>query len=162
MPPARVSARSGLGRPRRVSLGDRYIQQAVLFLHGTKQAGKPTLLVVPVPRPDSRAALQGVSVVAGPAEDPVGGGAQGYSEVERPLEDPGPLVRRVVLPLAAGCTYFYGGTLVWEEDTVPEVSGSERREWEVEQRPVAETTDTGWELPLFLPTPDFMASVGKE
>ena len=48
------------------------------------------------------------------------------------------------------------------EDTVSEVSEAELREWEDEQGAEAEELGAGGELPLFLPTPDFMASAGGE
>jgi len=41
-----------------------------------EESAHPTVLVVPVPEPDSGAPLQGVSGVDGPAEDPVGGGTE--------------------------------------------------------------------------------------
>ena len=47
-----------------------------------------------------------------------------------------------------------------EEDAVSEVSEAELREWEEEQGAGAEELGGG-ELPLFLPTPDFMASAGE-
>ena len=46
-----------------------------------------TVLVVPLPEPDPGAPLQGVPGVEGPAEDTVGGGAEGDWEVEEPVED---------------------------------------------------------------------------
>jgi len=67
------------------------------------------MLVVSMPEPDSGAPLQGVSGVEGPAEDPVGGGAEGDWEVEGLVEDPGPPGRRemraggIRLPLHHGC-----------------------------------------------------------
>jgi len=47
------------------------------------------------------------------------------------------------------------------EDTVSELSEQELREWEEEQGAEAEELGVG-ELPLFLPTPDFMVSAGGE
>jgi len=47
-----------------------------------------------------------------------------------------------------------------EEDTVSEVPEVEVREWEEEQGEGAEEPGDG-EPPLFLPTPDFMASAGE-
>jgi len=47
-----------------------------------------------------------------------------------------------------------------EEDAVSEVSEAELREWMEEQVAGAEEPDAGGEPPLFLPTPDFMASAG--
>jgi len=67
------------------------------------------MLVVPIPEPDSGAPLQGASGVEGPAEDPVGGGAEGDCEVEGRVEDPGLPGGREVragstgLPLHHGC-----------------------------------------------------------
>jgi len=66
------------------------------------------VLVVPIPEPDSGAPLQGVSGVEGPAEDPVGGGAEADWEVERPVEDPGPLGRWEMQPGGAGIPRLYG------------------------------------------------------
>ena len=66
------------------------------------------MLVVPVSEPDSGAPLQGVSGVEDPAEDPVGGGAEGDWEVERPVKDPGPLGRREVQPGDAELSHFCG------------------------------------------------------
>jgi len=43
---------------------------------------------------------------------------------------------------------------------VSAVSELEVREWLEEQEARAEEQDAGGELPLFLPTPDFMASTG--
>jgi len=51
---------------------------------------------------------------------------------------------------------------VEEEDAVSVVSELEVREWLEEQGAGAEEQDAGGELPLFLPTPDFMASTGGE
>ena len=47
-----------------------------------------------------------------------------------------------------------------EEDAVSEVPEAELREWMEEQVAGAEEPDAGGEPPLFLPTPDFMASAG--
>ena len=47
-----------------------------------------------------------------------------------------------------------------EEDTVSEVSEAELREWE--PGAAAEELGAEGELPLFFPTPDFMASAGEE
>jgi len=44
-----------------------------------------------------------------------------------------------------------------EEDTVSEVSEAELRGWRL-----SSWVPRGGELPLFLPTPDFMASAGEE
>jgi len=51
-----------------------------------------------------------------------------------------------------------------EEDAVSEGSEAELREWEEEQRAEAEEPTRWGELvlPLFLPMPDFMASVAEE
>jgi len=49
-----------------------------------------------------------------------------------------------------------------EEDAVSAVSELEVREWLEEQGAGAEEQDAGGEPPLFLPTPDFMASTGGE
>jgi len=81
------------------------------------------MLVMPVPKPDSGASLQGVSGVEGPAEDPVGGGAEGNWDVGGPVEDPGPPGRREVHPGDAGLPYFYG---CWKESTGRGGGGSER------------------------------------
>jgi len=51
---------------------------------------------------------------------------------------------------------------VEENDTVSAVSELEIREWLEEQGVRAEEQDAGGELPLFLPTPDFMAAAGEE
>jgi len=55
-----------------------------------EEPGHPAVLVVLVPDSDSGAPFQGVSRVEGPAENPVGGGAEGDGESEGPVEDPGP------------------------------------------------------------------------
>ena len=47
-----------------------------------------------------------------------------------------------------------------EEDAVSEVSEAELREFLEEQEAGAEGLGAGGEPPLFLPTPDFMASAG--
>jgi len=49
-----------------------------------------------------------------------------------------------------------------EDDAVSTVSELEAREWLEEQGAGAEEQDAGGELPLFLPTPDFMAAAGEE
>jgi hypothetical protein len=49
-----------------------------------------------------------------------------------------------------------------EDDAVSAVSELEAREWLEEQGAGAEEPDAGGEPPLFLPTPDFMASAGTE
>jgi len=51
---------------------------------------------------------------------------------------------------------------VEEDDAVSAVSELEVREWLEEQGAGAEEQDAGGELPLFLPTPDFMAAAGGE
>ena len=51
---------------------------------------------------------------------------------------------------------------VEEDDAVSAVSELEVREWLEEQRAGAQEQDAGGELPLFLPTPDFMAAAGEE
>jgi len=48
-----------------------------------------------------------------------------------------------------------------EEDAVSAVSELEVREWLEEQGAEAEELGGGGELPLFLPTPDFMAAAGE-
>ena len=55
-----------------------------------------------------------------------------------------------------------GDALPTEEVAVSEVSEAELREWEEEQGAEAEELGAGGESPLFLPTPDFMASVGED
>ena len=47
-----------------------------------------------------------------------------------------------------------------EDDAVSAVSQLEVREWLEEQGPGTEEPGAGGEPPLFLPTPDFMASAG--
>ena len=49
-----------------------------------------------------------------------------------------------------------------EDGAVSAVSELEVREWMEEQGSGAEEPDAGDELPLFLPTPDFMAAAGEE
>ena len=49
-----------------------------------------------------------------------------------------------------------------DEDAVSAVLELEVQEWLEEQGAGAEEQDAGGELPLFLPTPDFMASTGVE
>ena len=61
-----------------------------------EELAHPAMLVVPVPGSDPGAPLQGVSGVEGPAEDPVGGGAEGNWEGEGPVEGPRPPGRREV------------------------------------------------------------------
>ena len=48
-----------------------------------------------------------------------------------------------------------------EEDAVSAVSELEVHEWLGEQGAEAEELGGGGELPLFLPTPDFMAAAGE-
>ena len=98
----------------------------------------------------------------GPAEDTVGGGAEGYWEMEEPVEDPGPPGGREVwaggtgLPLHHGCWKVVPGE---EEDAVSAVSELEVWEWLDEQGAGVEEAGTGG-TPLFLLTPDFMAPAG--
>jgi len=98
------------------------------------------------------------------AEDPVGGGEEGDREVEGLVEDPGPSGGREVqtggtrLPLQHGRGKTGAGRV--EDDAVSAVSGLEVREWLEEQGAGAEEPGDGGEPPLFLPTPDFVASVG--
>ena len=54
-----------------------------------EKSGDPAMQVVPLPSPDSGAPLQGVPGVEGPAEDPVGEGAEGDAEEEEPVEPGG-------------------------------------------------------------------------
>ena len=97
------------------------------------------------------------------AEDPVGGGEEGDQEVEGPVEGTGPSGRRDVQP---GGADFLSSTDVgrWvpgeEDDAVSAVSELEVQEWMEVQRAGGEERD-GEEPPLFLPTPDFMASAGE-
>jgi len=123
-----------------------------------EESAHPTMLVVPVPELDLGAPLQGVSGVEDPAEDPVGGGAEGDWEVE----DSGPPGGREVraggtgLPLHHGCGEADAG----RGRRRNEVSEAELREWVEEQG--AEELGAGEGLPLFLPTPDFMGSAEDE
>ena len=126
-----------------------------------EESGHPAMLVVPVPESDARAPLQGVSGVEGAAEDPVGRGTEGDGGGERPVEDPEPLGGREVwagstrLSLHHGCGKAGAGRGGWSERGVgggaagvPGGAGSG-----------AEEPEAGG-TPLFLPTPDFMASAG--
>ena len=98
------------------------------------------------------------------AEDPVGGGEEGDWKVEGPVENPGPPGGWEVqpdgtkLPLLYGCGKTVSAEV--EDDAVSAVSELEVREWLEEQEAGAEEPDAGEEPPLFLPTPDFMASAG--
>ena len=55
---------------------------------------------------------------------------------------------------------MWRGVPVEEDDTVSVVSELKAREWMEEQEAGTEKSD-GEEPPLFLPTPDFMASAGE-
>jgi len=55
-----------------------------------EESAHPAMLVVPIPELDSGAPIQGVTGVEGPAEDPVGGGAEGNWEGEGSVEDSRP------------------------------------------------------------------------
>ena len=98
------------------------------------------------------------------AEDPVGGGEEGDWELEGSVEGAGPTGRREVQPGGAGflSTTDVGRRVpgVEEDDAVSAVSELEVREWMEEQGAGAEEPCAGRESPLFLPTPDFMASAG--
>ena len=59
------------------------------YIYWTKNWGWE-VLVAPVPDSDPGVPPQGVPRVEGPAEDPVGGGAEGDWEAEEPVEDSGP------------------------------------------------------------------------
>jgi len=74
-----------------------------------EKAAHPTMLVVPVSKPDSGAPLQGVSGMEDGAEDSVGGGAEGDGEVEQQVEGPGPPGRWEVQPGCAGLPHHHGG-----------------------------------------------------
>jgi len=65
--------------------------------------------------------------------------------------------RRAVLDFLS--TTDVGRRVPAEGDAVSEVSEAEVREWLEEQGAGAEGSGAGGELPLFLPTPDLMASV---
>jgi len=52
------------------------------------------VLVVPVPLARERPPLQGVPGIEVAAKGAVGGGAEGYGEVEETMEDPGPTCRQ--------------------------------------------------------------------
>ena len=72
-------------------------------------AGPPHVLVVRIPGSDSKAFLQGLSGVEGPARNSVGRGAEGDWKVEEPLKGSGPSGRWEMqpagtrLPLHHGC-----------------------------------------------------------
>jgi len=128
------------------------------------------VLVVSVPSTDERPPPQGVFEVEGTAEDPLGGGEGGDRTVEEPVEDLGALRRQEVQP---GGTRFPHVGRRWGDSAGRgrgSRRGSEASEWELrecqeredERRCEAEVLGTGKELPLFLPTPPFMASAGKE
>jgi len=105
-----------------------------------------------------------VSGVEGPTEDPVGGGEEGDGEVEESVDEPGPPSGCAVQP--GGARLFsatdVGRRVPAEEDTVSEVSEAELREWEEEQRAEPVELGAGGELPLFLPTLDFISSAKEE
>ena len=100
----------------------------------------------------------------GPAEDPVGGGAEGDWEVEGTVEDSGSPGGREMwasgsgLPLHHGCREGVCRALD-EEGAVSEVSEAELREFLGELGAGAEEPGAGG-TPLFLPAPDFMESAG--
>jgi len=98
------------------------------------------------------------------AEDPVGGGEEGDGEVEGPVEGAGPLAdarcSRAVLDFLSSTDVGRRVPAKAEEDAVSAVSELEVREWLEEQGAGAEEPGVGGEPPLFLPTPDFMASAG--
>ena len=97
----------------------------------------------------------------GPAEDTVGGGAEGARVVEEPVQGTGPPSGREVWPVLDFLSTTDVGRWVpaEEEDAVSAVSEPEVREWLDEQGEGAEASDTGG-APMFLPTPGFMASAG--
>jgi len=121
-------------------------------------------MLVLVPDPDPGAHLQGVSRVEGPAEDPVGGGAgrtgrwKDRWKIRDLLADE--RCSRAVLDFLSS-TDVGRRVPAEEENTVSEVSEAELREWMEEQEAGAEGPGAGGELPLFLPTPDFMVSAGE-
>jgi len=119
------------------------------------------MLVVLLPEPDSGVPLQGLSGVEGPAENPVGGGAEGNWEGEGPVEDSSPPGRRKVGRAVLGLlpTTDVGRRVPAEEDAVSEVSEAELREFLGELEAGAKKPGAGV-TPLFLPTPDFMATAG--
>jgi len=122
----------------------------------------PAMSVMPVPKPDSGAPLQGVSGVEGSAEDPVSGGAEGDWEVEGQMKDPGPPGGREVwaggtgLPLRHGCGKAGASRGARSERGVggggAGMVGGAGGGGRGAGRPGT---------PLFLPTPDFMASTGE-
>ena len=131
------------------------------------------MLVVPVPLANERPPLQGVSGMEDAAEDSVGGGAEGDWEVEEPVEDPGPFGRWAVQSGGAGLPFVHGcskASATWGRET----RGSEALEWELrgsqerdeereaEAEELGAEVGTGEKLPLFLPTPSFMASADEE
>ena len=77
------------------------------------------------------------------------------------MEDPGPPGGREVQPGGTGLSQFYGCGKAGpaEEDSVSEVSEAELREFFGELGAEVEEPGVGG-TPLFLPTPDFMASAG--
>jgi len=98
--------------------------------------------------------------VEGPAEDPVGGGAEGDWEMKGGGRSGTSWPMRGI----AGRCWTPSSTDVGrrgpaEEDAVSEVSEAELREWEEGRAP--EELGAGVESPLFLPTPDFMAATGE-
>jgi len=71
-----------------------------------ESADRP-VLVVPIPDADPGPPLQGVLRVEGPAEDPVGRGAEGEGR-EEPVQDPGPPRRREAQPGGTRLPFHYG------------------------------------------------------
>jgi len=62
--------------------------------------------------------------------------------------------------LTSSLPWMWRGVPGEEDDTVSVVSELKAREWMEEQEAGTEKSD-GEEPPLFLPTPDFMASAGE-
>ena len=141
-----------------------------------KEPTPPAVLVVPVPGLDSGAPIQEVSRVEGAIEDPVGGGVEGDWQVEEPVDDPGPTGRWAMQSGGAGLpdATDVGRRVLAEEDAESEEpewelrerrerrEREEAREAEAEELGAAGELGAGEAIPLFLPTPSFMASADEE
>jgi len=128
--------------------------------------------VVPIPLANKRPPLQSVSGMEDTAKGSVGGGADGDVEVEEPVEDPKFIAdkrcRQAVLDFLSSTDVGRLVPPVEESGAGSEVSEEElreRRDREEERaaEPLGAAGEMGaWEeLPLFLPTPSFMASAGE-
>jgi len=118
--------------------------------------------------------LQGVPGMEAAAKGAVGRGAEGDGKVEELVEDTGPTCRQDAERqcwTSSPQRMWEGWCHLWKDS-----AGSQTSEWELRERPEREEeqeaeakelgaaggSGAGEELPLFLPTPSFMASADEE